>query len=144
MPYLTKRHPSFGRWVRTHVFICEQALGKPLPKGAQVHHVNGDETDNRNCNLVVCENQLYHRLLHWRQRAHDFGLDLRARPCKFCKQWDILDNPDFREGWARGQYTWWHKSCSRKYFKEFRKTHKFTLVKGKYKWIPVNTSAQSV
>jgi hypothetical protein len=28
-----------------HIVLAERALGKPLPAGAEVHHVNGDKSD---------------------------------------------------------------------------------------------------
>lgn len=46
--------------------IALKALGKPLPFNACIHHVNGKHWDNRNCNLVICENNAYHMLLHSR------------------------------------------------------------------------------
>jgi hypothetical protein len=55
-----------------HVLIAEKALGKPLPKGAQVHHLNERKGDNRNRNLVVCPDDAYHKLLH--KRARDLGI----------------------------------------------------------------------
>jgi hypothetical protein len=37
------------------VLIAEKVLGKPLPEGAHVHHVNEIKDDNRNSNLVICQ-----------------------------------------------------------------------------------------
>lgn len=48
-----------------HILIAERALGHALPAGAQVHHANGKRVDNRNSNLVICQDNGYHRLLHW-------------------------------------------------------------------------------
>ena len=55
----------------THRARAERALGKPLPPGAQVHHVGG--TKNGDARLVICENQAYHRLLHRRENVIKAG-----------------------------------------------------------------------
>ena len=52
-----------------HIVLAEKALGKPLPKGAIVHHMNENRADNHTpFNLVVCPSQEYHILLHKRMR----------------------------------------------------------------------------
>lgn len=53
-----------SRPIQEHVYVAEMALGKPLPHGAQVHHFNEVKNDNRNVNLVICQGQAYHALLH--------------------------------------------------------------------------------
>jgi hypothetical protein len=51
-----------------HVAIAEAALGRPLPSGAEVHHVDGDSLNNSCGNLVICQSSAYHKLLHARAR----------------------------------------------------------------------------
>lgn len=55
------------RMANEHVLVAEKALGKRLPAGAVVHHVNHNKTDNRPENLVICPDHAYHRLLHVRE-----------------------------------------------------------------------------
>lgn len=47
-----------------HILKVSQALKRPLKKGEIVHHLNGNRSDNRNCNLLVCDKS-YHNWLHW-------------------------------------------------------------------------------
>lgn len=77
------------RRVREHVLVAECALGKSLPAGTEVHHVNGIRIDNANTNLVVCENRSYHCLLHIRAAAKKAIGDVRGRQCDLCKQWEV-------------------------------------------------------
>lgn len=58
-----------GRTIPYHKLLCERALGKPLPPGAEVHHVNGNKRYNAHRNLVVCQDHAYHVLLHERTKA---------------------------------------------------------------------------
>lgn len=52
--------------IRVHRRRAERALGKPLPIGAEVHHVDG--TKSVTSALVICQDHAYHRLLHARTR----------------------------------------------------------------------------
>ncbi len=52
-----------------HILKAEKALGRPLPKGAVVHHMNRKPWDNDTpLNLVICPDQGYHLLLHRRMK----------------------------------------------------------------------------
>jgi hypothetical protein len=51
-----------------HRFLAEQALGRPLPKQVKVHHLDNNPSNNEKGNLVICPNEMYHRLLHRRAR----------------------------------------------------------------------------
>jgi hypothetical protein len=84
------RVPSGGRrgWVvkYQHILVAEQVLGKSLPIGAEIHHVNGIKTDNRPSNLVICQDRAYHLLLHMRTRVLRAGGNPNTdRLCSKCK-----------------------------------------------------------
>lgn len=110
-------HPhadSRGR-IYEHILVAEKALGKILPLKAKVHHINEVADDNRNRNLVICENQAYHMLLHSRMRALAATGDVHALKCCYCKTWMLPTNPEFRAFKKVGKG--WHYSCRAKYDK---------------------------
>lgn len=81
-------HPraNSAGYVREHILIAERALGKSLPDGAVVHHANEKHDDNTNGNLVICQDNAYHKLLHVRMRIRRAGGDPnRQKLCGGCK-----------------------------------------------------------
>ena len=86
-----ENHPrsNKGVYVREHILVAEKALGSPLPPDAVVHHVNERKDDNRNSNLVICQDNAYHRLLHKRMTAYIATGSVHSVMCLYCKQWGL-------------------------------------------------------
>jgi hypothetical protein len=93
-----------------HRIIAENALGKPLPPGAVVHHHGARISDNGS-GLVVCENQAYHLLLHARERAILACGNPNWRKCPYCHEYDDPVNMHSRRS-GRGYF---HNSCANAY-----------------------------
>lgn len=96
-----------------HVIIAEKALGKELPKGVQVHHVDYDRKNNAPSNLVICPNQEYHALLHVRTDAFLACGNPDYRKCRFCGQYDDAANLSFTSDGERQTPRAFHTKCSR-------------------------------
>jgi len=100
-------------YIREHVLIAEKALGSQLPEGVQVHHC-GDVGDNSK--LVICQDQEYHFLLHVRAKALKECGDANKRKCKFCQQYDHVENLHCRKiKGKKGGWNTYHMECVREY-----------------------------
>ena len=100
--------------ISEHILVAEKAMGKEMPKGAEVHHWNEDGVDNRNENLVVCESPEYHQLLHTRMRAKKACGHAHWRRCAICKKHDDPKNVSIS-----GRYVY-HKKCHTEYNRRLR------------------------
>ena len=105
-------------YVYEHILIAERALRRTLPLSAQVHHVNEVPSDNRAENLVICEDDAYHKLLHARAAAYRAAGDVTARRCQHCGKWDAADNVALNK---RCLNTGYHLSCRAAYARAGKK-----------------------
>jgi hypothetical protein len=95
-----------------HVVIAELALGKKLPIGAEVHHADGNRSNNAPSNLVICPSRAYHHLLHLRSRALDACGHADWRKCTYCKEYDDPKNMVT----PKGKYAYpYHRKCNTEY-----------------------------
>lgn len=115
-------HPNAnGRgYVAEHILIASQSIGGQVPRGAEVHHVNGVRADNQPGNLVICENHAYHHLLHRRANALRACGHAGWTRCWVCGRWDAPENVYTK---PRGT-TSCHTECIRRYNARLRKTKK--------------------
>ena len=107
------RKTENGKRKLEHILIVEKVLGHALPSKAVVHHVNENGSDNRNSNLVVCQDQAYHLLLHRRQDALAVSGHADWRKCKFCKTYSAPNVISV----DRNEQAY-HKSCAASYQRE--------------------------
>lgn len=96
-----------GGYVYEHILKAENALGKPLPLNVAVHHHDVKQ-------LVVCQDQGYHMLIHQRKRAYEACGQANWRKCWICKRYD---NPLRLCGKGRKKY---HQECSTQYARNRR------------------------
>lgn len=104
------RSDSHG-FVKKHILIAEKILGHPLPEGAEVHHADGNGSNNSNDNLVICENGSYHQLLEWRTRALKESGHANWRRCCYCHNYD---DPSRMRASVNGTHIY-HPACQKNY-----------------------------
>lgn len=114
---LKPNHPKANSrgYIQEHILIAEKVLGKLLPTGAVIHHINENRSDNRKENLVICQDENYHRFLHVRLRALKACGNPNWKKCRYCKEWDDPENL-YIDSCNQG----FHKKCRNKYCKQLR------------------------
>lgn len=103
-------------FLREHVVIAEKALGCLLPDKAEIHHVDGNKSNNNNRNLVICNDRAYHILLHCRTKALKECGNANWLKCCFCKKYD--DPKNMKIGKRPKDH--FHAECKNKYQRERR------------------------
>ncbi|MFA5377406.1 MAG: HNH endonuclease signature motif containing protein [Dehalococcoidia bacterium] len=65
--------------VKQHRFIMEGIIGRPLDKDEDVHHINGNKSDNRPGNLEIVPHG-EHSKYHNKNREHKRGYNMNLSP----------------------------------------------------------------
>lgn len=106
----SRKHYATKNRKPIHRLRAEAALGRSLPLGAEVHHIDG--TKDPNGQLVICENRFYHMLLHARMKVVRAGGNPNTQfVCSSCKELKMNDEL-FRGLRCR--------SCYNKYQRQYR------------------------
>jgi len=104
--------------------IVENVLGKVIPRKVIVHHIDRNRRNNEHHNLVACEDVVYHRLLHQREKALKATGNPESKKCSFCGEWITPNQHDvFKTKRTRSQGVyerWAHKTCVQKHDNERR------------------------
>ena len=109
-----------GTQVLEHRKIAGDVFGKPLPPNTIVHHIDRNPANNEKSNLVICENDAYHKLLHYREAAYYSCGNANWLKCRFCKEYDDPDNLYVSPKQRKGN----HRNCRNAYMREYNKKKK--------------------
>lgn len=100
------------RVTSVHLLKAELAYGGFLPPKAKVHHLDGNNRNNQNSNLVICEDHEYHMLLHARLKALRGCGNPAWRKCTYCKKWDAVEHLYIGKKRMGGGRTICHMRCA--------------------------------
>jgi hypothetical protein len=104
MTFLPKHPRASDGYVFNHILKAERILKKPLPKNAVIHHHTPEQ-------LVICENNAYHRFLHRRINSYIFSGNVHWKKCVFCKEYDSPNNLKCEINKKTLQTRFYHSKC---------------------------------
>lgn len=113
---LLVQYTRTGNGIYYHTIVVEKNLGKQLPEGALVHHINYNKSDNRIHNLLICKNSFHHGEIHRQTDAFKACGNASWLRCVHCKKYDS-PKTIYTDNASR----YYHKNCSSKYARELRR-----------------------
>lgn len=83
-----------------HRLVAEKAIGRKLKSHEHVHHIDYNKKNNKNTNLIICNDRL-HKILHARTDAINAGFNPdEYSHCWKCKTYHKLDEfPKHYKAW---------------------------------------------
>lgn len=106
-------------------WVIEKVRRRILPQKAIVHHIDGNTLNDDLSNLVVCEDAIYHKLLHVRAEALKATGNPHSRKCHFCQRWGVPGEGDMvtqtRKRCPNGTGNTMHKSCAAEHMRDWRR-----------------------
>jgi len=76
-----------GKRIKNSVYVSEKVLGHKLPTKAVVHHIDGNKSNDSKSNLIICQDNAYHFLLHQRAKALKACGHASWYRCHVCKEY---------------------------------------------------------
>lgn len=106
-------HPRSTKqgYIREHIYILEQKLGRPIKKDEIPHHINGIKDDNRPENLTVLKTHREHMIIHNTGNQYN-KKDMSDRYCFNCNsKTTYKSNKTGYEDWRTYGDKWLCKYC---------------------------------
>lgn len=88
MVHIPEYHRSMTNgYVLEHIYIAETNTGIKLKSKNKVHHIDGNKLNNSPNNLVICEDDCYHQLIHLRSESLKATGNPNLLWCSGCKEY---------------------------------------------------------